>query len=117
MKKSMVRCWKLEVWRNQKIADEIYISYPEDNSGHDLLSCLHCSHIYAASVATRVYVGPPLQEILERTRCLGCGKFLVTTASPYPDKYLTADGVMSFSRPMEILLDKESTVKEFDELY
>ena len=117
MKRSMVRCWKLDVWRNKKTPDEIYISYPEDNSGYDLLSCLNCGHIYAASVATQVYVGPPIQEILKRTSCLDCGKSLEETASPYPDKYLTKDGVMIFSRPVEIPLDEESTIKEFDELY
>lgn len=64
MQKSLVRCWKIINWQRNN-PNELFLSYPEDNRGHSLISCLKCGHIYAVSESRRVYRGPALQEKLK----------------------------------------------------
>ena len=117
MTKSRVRCLRVENWHGKKVLDVLFITYPEDNSGHDLISCLRCGHIYSVSVAKQVYVGPDLREKLASTYCLGCGAVLAETSAPYPDKYRSGDEIISFLRPAEIPSDEAFMVMEFDEIY
>ena len=117
MNKSKVRCWKLEHWVGKAAPNIIYISYPENDSGHDLLSCLRCGHVYAASVVHQIYVGPELAVKLAQTPCVDCGANLAETAKPYPEMYRWGGEILEFERPLEIPADSESEVKEFDEIY
>jgi hypothetical protein len=118
MIKSKVRCWKVEQWRKgEKSPDLIYITYPEDNSGHNLLSCLKCGHIYAVSVTKLVYTGPPLVEKLKGMSCIQCGTNLDQSLTSYPDRYFVNGLIFEFSRPKEIPPASDSLVMEFDEIY
>ena len=95
----------------------LYIAYPEGNDGYDLISCLRCGHIYSASVAKQVYSGSDLMRKLEGIQCANCGGELSETAAPYPEKYLSLDGVKEYQRPAEIPPERTSTKMEFDEIY
>ena len=117
MNKSKVRCWQFEDWHKHGICDKIYVTYPEDNAGFDLISCLHCGHIYSASVAKQVYGDQPLVEKVKNINCIECGNKLSETYHSYPDKYLARGVVHTFERPTEIPSDDSSSILEFDEIY
>ena len=117
MTKSKVRCWRVENWRGIAEPDVLHISYPEDNSGFDLISCLKCGHVYSASVSKAVYVGPELQEKLKGMRCISCNSPLYESVAPYPNKYLADNVIVEFQRPVEMPSDEDSVVLEFDEIY
>jgi hypothetical protein len=78
---------------------------------------LRCGHIYSASVIKQVYIGPDLKQKLTAMCCVDCGAALTETVAPYPEQYLSSDGVMNYQRPTEIPLDEESVVVDFDEIY
>lgn len=115
--KSKVRCWSVENWRGKDAPDVLHVTYPEDNSGYDLISCLKCGHVYSASVTKAVYVGPPLWDKLKGMRCISCGVLLEQSAHAYPDKYLSDGVVFEFARPLEIPSVEDSVVLDFDEIY
>lgn len=117
MNKSQVRCWLIPNWSGKGKCDEIYISYPEDNSGHDLISCLRCGHIYAVSIIKKVYVGPNLEQKLDGLCCVECGEDLRKTYALYPEQYMSNGEIVNFKRPNEIPPDSNSVVMEFDEIY
>ena len=118
MIKSKVRCWKVEHWRKgEKSPDQIYITYPENNSGHNLLSCLRCGHIYSVSVTKLVYIGSPLVEKLKGMCCIQCGTNLDRSLTAYPDRYFVDGQILEFKRPKEIPPASDSLVMEFDEIY
>lgn len=117
MMKSKVRCWLVENWRDEGTPDILHVTYPEDNSGYDLISCLNCGHVYSASVAKAVYVGPPLSDKLKDIRCISCGVSLGQSAYSYPDKYLYDGVVFEFTRSLEMPSDDDSVVLDFDEIY
>lgn len=112
MKQSKVRCWEL--------APGVFISYPEGNWGHALISCLNCGQVYAVDQGLEVYLGPPLAKKLSESRvmCVKCTEPLDAYWAEYPDRRLGEDGkVVSFERPFEIPPDSTSLVMEFPEIY
>lgn len=118
MNKSKVRCWKMENWRkDQLVPDVIYITYPEENTGHDLVTCLRCGHVYAVSIAKMVYVGPDLKQKLKGVTCINCSAALDVNYAPYPENYFVNGQILKFDRPLEIPSDPDSLVVEFDEIY
>lgn len=110
MKTSKVRCWE--------IRKGVYITYPEGNLGHELITCLSCGTVYAVDVSRKVYVGPPLEERLKDLACLKCGCNLGTSWAFYPEKHLTDTGrIEVLQRPMQLPPDDQSIVAEFPEIY
>jgi hypothetical protein len=116
MAKSMVRVWTLRVLHGGRPLD-LFVSYPEDNAGFELLSCTACGHVYSADVARRVYVGPPLAEKIERAACIGCGARLGETLRPYPENFAVGGKVFEFRRPQLIPEVADSAIVAFDEIY
>jgi hypothetical protein len=116
MKKSLVRCWKMTNYASEW-KDEICITYPEDNTGHRLITCLNCGMVYSVSVSKMVYIGPPLEQKLTQCSCSRCGKRLAETYGFYPDTYLSHGTVITFERPIRIPPPEESVVEEFEEIY
>ena len=118
MKKTRVRCWGVSNLRpDVRRVDSLWIAYPEDNTGHRLISCLNCGHVYAVDVAQMVYVGPPLEEQLRRLNCVTCDRRLSETCAPYPESYVLNGEIVQFERPMKIPPDAESFIKDFDGIY
>lgn len=117
MNRVKVRCWKMQVYNQGENPHYLYITYPEDNSGHDLITCLNCGAIYAVTVAKQVYVGPPLQEKIQGVNCTSCRKLLEGNYSYYPDSYIANGKRFSFNRPHDIPPDSESMVMEFEGIY
>ncbi|MBS3955316.1 MAG: hypothetical protein KGZ88_20390 [Methylomicrobium sp.] len=118
MNKVLVRCWELESYQSGVIKPHIlYITYPEDNSGHDLITCMECGEIYAVTVVKEVYIGPPLSEKIKELKCVRCGRALDGNYSYYPERYVFDGNSYSFNRPKELPDDKLSIVKEFYGIY
>jgi hypothetical protein len=118
MNRVKVRCWAV----SQKIpgvarADELFITYPEDNSGHSLITCLSCGRLFAVTVAKEVYVGPPLEDKLLDATCPQCGRGLRGNWAYYPETYVVDGQAFSFERARVIPPDEESFVMEFDGVY
>ena len=118
MNKVSVRCWEVNNYGTDKgTPHSLYITYPEENSGHDLITCTKCGAVFAVTVAKEVYVGPPLKEKLMGMSCLSCGASLDKNFAYYPDTYVVNGELYSFERPQEIPSDEDSVVKEFDGIY
>lgn len=118
MNKVKVRCWKVKSYsRSTGVPDILYITYPEDNSGHNLITCINCGAIYAITVVKEVYVGPPLEQKIKRLNCSICGQPLENNYAFYPATYILNGRKYSFQRPEEIPPDDESIVKEFEGIY
>ena len=119
MKTILVRVWKV-IAHNSRYGeiDELTISYPEGNNGYDLIVCLKCGKVHAASVAKQVYVGPSLEEKIKASKCAGCGHSLLDGWSRYPDRYIGHTGeILEFSRPLLMPDLADSLVQEFPDLY
>ena len=118
MNKVKVRCWNISQWRpGVDRSDELFITYPEDNSGHSLITCLSCGGLFAVTVAKEVYVGPPLEEKLLDAICSQCGRGLRGNWAYYPEAYVVDGQVFSYERASVIPPDEESIVREFDGIY
>lgn len=118
MNMEAVRCWWVENGRPKSgTIDRLFITYPEENSGHDLITCLTCGQVYAVSIAKEVYVGPPRPEKLRGMKCVNCSSPLHENYATYPETYVV-DGVQyRFTRDDEIPPDSMAIVKEFYEIY
>jgi rRNA maturation protein Nop10 len=117
MKKSLVRVWKITSSPSTDSTD-LWISYPEDNNGYTLLSCLSCGHIYSASVLAQVYGNTNFQDKIAEMKCVECGSELEKTIAPYPERFLSKDKrVFSCARSQFLPDDGDSTLIEFDEIY
>lgn len=115
MNKVQVRCWRIHVPDRK---EDLLITYPEDNQGHGLISCLDCGAVYAVTVAKEVYVGPPLEEKLKGVKCVGCGALLTDTQAAYPERYRDDGGnVREYERSELIPNDEDSTVVELPDVY
>ena len=113
MKKIDVRCWEYDLDKRGKI----YITYPDGFGGHRLIVCLYCGEVYAIDVTRELY-DEPLDKKIEDVECIGCGKKLLDTYSPYPEKFLNLSGqIDSFEKPREILPDDQSIIKSFYSIY
>jgi DNA-directed RNA polymerase subunit RPC12/RpoP len=119
MKTEPVRCWPISLPnKDGALESGHWITFPEDNSGHDLIVCTNCGHLYAVNIARMVYVGPTLAEKLETVHCVRCGKQLNECGMKYPEVYLDASGsVLHYERDSEIPSDDQSVVRDFDQLY
>ncbi len=118
MKRIKVPCWEVNNYRPRyKKVDKLYVTYPEDNKGYDLITCLNCGAIYAASVATYVYVGPPLVEKLKIIQCTSCGNMLSENYALYPDTYFTDGEILHFQKSMTAPDDGDVMWKEFESIY
>ncbi len=118
MKKIDVRCWQIEQQRpGSTEVDTLFISYPEDNSGHSLITCLTCGEIFAVTVAIEVYVGPPLEQKLQTLTCPSCGTALRENWTSYPEKYVSSGHLYTFHRRELIPPDESSMVKSFYGIY
>lgn len=116
MEKVKVRCWIMY----DKIGDhniQLYVSYPENNYGHDLITCLSCGQVYAITILDEVYKGPDRKEKLEMMKCIKCNKKLSDTYSNYPEQYLYNGNIHVFNKPIEIPNDADSVVIEFPSIY
>ncbi|MBL0319078.1 MAG: hypothetical protein IPP74_07295 [Alphaproteobacteria bacterium] len=116
MKKSRVRCWKIIDWQNNS-PHELLITYPEDNYGHDLISCLQCGHVYAVSVAHMVYRGPSLEEKLKEIECITCKAKLGESTAPYPEFYFKNGQVFKYIKLIRIPENESSILLELDQIY
>ncbi|CAM4106093.1 hypothetical protein [Shewanella denitrificans] len=118
MNKVSVRCWEIENYRPGASAiDHILITYPEDNSGHELITCKSCGELYAVTVVKEVYIGPPLDEKVVNMKCINCGVFLDGNFAYYPDTYLAGGDLIIYQRDTLIPDDNESLIKEFYGIY
>jgi DNA-directed RNA polymerase subunit N (RpoN/RPB10) len=97
---------------------DVLITYPEDNQGHSLISCLKCGEVFAVTVAKEVYDGPPLNQKLKGLQCAGCGAPLRETYAPYPERYRDdAGNVREYERSDLILNDENSVIVELPDIY
>ena len=118
MIRSKVRCWKFnEFDKKIPLPHRLYLTAPNICSGHNLITCTRCGHIYSVSILKMVYLGPELSEKLKHVECLGCGTSLVDNYASYPDNYLLHGKLMQFKRPSQILRDEDALELEFDEIY
>lgn len=118
MKKVKVRCWKIMNYRKDAASpDCLYITYPEENSGHDLITCIKCGAVYAVTIAKQVYVGPPLDEKVKQLNCSVCGISLDGNYANYPETYIANGKRYSYERDKEIPSDDKSLIKEFEGVY
>lgn len=116
MNKVLVRCWELSIPFRQSNA-KLYITYPEDNSGHRLITCTNCGEVYAVTISKEVYVGPSLEEKLLSMQCNTCGIALTDNYEFYPETFIS-DGVkFCYKRSLQMPLEEESIVKEFLSIY
>ena len=113
-----VRCWRVENYRQGAMQpDQLFITYPEDNSGHDLITCLRCGQIYAITIAKEVYVGPSRSLKLRDQRCVACGVSLATNFAAYPETYVVGGETFHYVRDRVLPNDAESIVREFPGIY
>ena len=118
MKKIPVRCWEVKNYRLGKAyPDCLFITYPESDNGHDLITCLNCGEIYAVTIVKEVYLGPPLEEKIKGLNCVSCGKPLKNNYASYPDLYIADGKQYAYSRDMVLPSDSQSIVKEFYGIY
>ncbi|GEM_PF-1516750 len=118
MIKVKVRCWHVSNLRPGAVRpDQLLISYPADNSGHSLITCLTCGALFAVTIAKEVYIGPPLETKLASLACSRCGNGLSRNWAPYPDTYLVDGCMHSFTRSGIIPDSDESVVAELDGIY
>lgn len=118
MKKVNVRCWEVRIFRQGNDSPDIlYVTYPEDNNGYDLITCLKCGKIYAVNVAIEVYVGPSLREKLRNIKCIECGESLGENYAFYPSNYVAGGNIFNYEKSLEIPLVENSIIKEFDGIY
>lgn len=118
MKVEQVRCWRISLLSSKGDWEtDHYITYPEDNSGHELFQCPFCGKIYSSSVLKSVYGPISALEQLENSHCTKCEKSLKSAVN-YPDKYIDKYGVlMSFKRSDYYPEDSESIVMEFESIF
>ena len=118
MNKVLVTGWVVEHYRkNAAQPARLFITYPEDNSGHDLITCLTCGHVYAITIAKEVYVGPARSELLKDLQCLTCGDLLKENSASYPETYVINGQRFHYRRSPSIPDDASSVVREFSGLY
>lgn len=118
MKKVSVRCWEVTNYSTGKdTPHRLYISYPEENGGHELITCIKCGAIYAVTVVKEVYTGPSLIEKLRDLTCMNCGGALSGNFAYYPETYLADGEIHSFKRSQEIPPAEDSIIKEFYGIY
>lgn len=118
MNKVLVHCWEIGILTpSSDQSEKVFITYPEDNSGHTLVTCLSCGAVYAVTVAKEVYVGPPLAEKLSQISCSQCARTLGGNWAYYPETHLVDGKVRSYKRPTRIPPDEESIVREFYGVY
>ena len=114
----LVRCWQVESYRRGAAGpDHLLITYPEDNSGHDLITCLKCGQVYAVTISKEVYVGPPRAEKLRELHCVTCGVALSGNTAAYPETYVAGGELFHHARDNILPNDDESLVKEFPGIY
>ena len=118
MKKISVRCWKIEANSLEPgFSEDLFVTYPEGNNGHDLITCTNCGEIYAVTVVTEVYAGPPLAEKVKEINCVGCKVGLDNNYAPYPETFFDNGTLRSYQRDSTIPSDETSILKEFWGLY
>lgn len=117
MNKVLVRCWEVLNYVHDDSPHKLYITYPEDNSGHDLICCMSCGAVYAVTVAKEVYVGPPLPEKVKGLKCVNCRNLLEDNYSFYPETYVINGLRYSFVRALEMPDDNLAITKEFYGIY
>ena len=118
MKKVSVRCWKVKSFRAGKtLPDHLFVTYPESDSGHDLITCLNCGEIYAVTIVKEVYVGPSLDNKVKGINCISCGLSLDRNYAKYPETYVVDGERHSYAREVVLPDDNQSIVKEFYGIY
>lgn len=112
MKTEQVRCWMTGVNR------DLFITYPESESGHRLICCKNCGCVHAVNVMKQLYIEPDLEKHLRDVKCSKCDHILAGNWVPYPDRYLDEAGVIrGFERPCQIPDAADSIVVEFPEVF
>ena len=112
IKKEKFSCWR--VGKN----NELLITYPESEIGHDLISCSNCGHIYSVNVAKRLYSDIDINNLLESFRCLNCNSVLADNWLEYPENFVRKDGSIGrYRRSRKIPDENDSVVVEIDEVY
>jgi len=113
MKNNKVRCWKFFV----ENSEAVFASYPEDNSGYDLVCCLNCGQIYAVGIEKEVYGGIDRHTQSKNKHCIRCGNSIDGLLKSYPEHYLSLDGsIHRWVRPKEFPTF-DSEIKEFPDLF
>jgi len=118
MNKVLVRCWEIYNYRpGEELPDRLFITYPEGNAGHDLITCLNCGEIYAITLVKKIYVGPPLEIKIRKLKCVSCGNLLDGNIARYPDTYIIEGNKYNYERDLVLPNDSSSIVKEFYGIY
>lgn len=118
MNKVSVRCWEVENYNSvSNSIDHIFITYPEDNCGHELITCKTCGELYAVTVSKEVYIGPPLAEKMKMIQCVNCGSSLDDNFAYYPETYFAGGQLIKYQRDTQMPEDNTSLVKEFYGIY
>ena len=114
MKKEQVRCWKVGK------SDELFITYPECDKGHRLITCNNCGKVYAVNVIKHMYHALGLDQYLNvnNITCVQCDINLTNNWVYYPDTYIDSDKcVHTYKRMNEIPKDEDSIIVEFLEIF
>lgn len=118
MKKVAVRCWQVENHRlGVDTADHLFVTYPESNNGHKLITCTNCGELYAVTVVKEVYVGPPLVQKIKGLKCIECGCNLDKNFAYYPEMYFVDGELITYQRDEVLPDDEKSCVKDFYGIY
>jgi len=118
MKKELVRCWPINGYEKEGIDREgLFITYPGDNIGHDLIICMTCGFVYAVPLDKEIYVGPLRNEQVKSINCINCGDSLENNTEIYPDTYWTDNVFCKFDRRLYVPVDEESILREYFSIY
>lgn len=114
-----VRCWQIKAFNSiKKIWEDHVITYPENNTGYDLITCLKCGKVYAVDITKQVYVGPELSKKVKGEKCLCCGNYLGNNYAYYPETFIgTGGSIEHFERDRLYPDYAYSVIIEFPEIY
>jgi hypothetical protein len=73
--------------------------------------------VYAVTVESEVYIGPPLADKLRDMSCEGCGLALVGNWAEYPEAYISEGKRFKYERDAQSPPDSDSLVLSFPGIY
>lgn len=119
MKIVQISCWEKYLFDSETNKQtRVITTYPEDNIGYDLISCLSCGQIYAIDISKEVYIGPERKVKLKTVNCIQCNKILAKTVAPYPEKYRLETGkILEWKRDMELPNDDDAIIEKVYGIY
>lgn len=113
MKMNKVRCWEYPTHQGVTV----FASYPEDNSGYDLVMCFSCGQVYSISITQEVYGEKNRDAFTEHANCIHCHSSLKKNIGSYPENFITDDKtICNWERPREYPIF-ESVIMEYPDLF